>query len=131
MLEFHFDPLADAPTISAIISSPKGKRKVQLIFDTGAERTQLRRRTMHRLGYSEEVKTRNAKAVGVGGAEEHGYMVRIPQLFFLGSFAENVELAVFDMDYLGNNNIDGLFGWDFVRLFHLEMDGPNGILKVF
>ena len=69
--------------------------------------------------------------MGVGGAEEKGYMVCVPRLTFLGSFAENVELAIFDMDYLGNKNIDGLFGWDFVRLFHLEMDGPGGILKVF
>jgi len=102
MLEFHFDPNGDAPIVSGIISSPKGKRKIQLVFDTGAERTQLHRRTMQRLGYTEEIKTRNAKAVGVGGAEEKGYMVRVPRIAFLGSAAENVELAVFDMSYGSN-----------------------------
>ena len=86
---------------------------------------------MQRLGYTEQVKTRDAKAVGVGGAEEKGYMVRAPRIAFLGSEAENVELAVFDMNYLGDRNIDGLLGWDFIRLLHLEMNGPAGVLKVF
>ncbi len=58
-------------------------------------------------------------------------MVRVPRIAFLGSVAEDVEVAVFDMSYLGDKNIDGLLGWDFVRLFHLEMDGPSGLLKIF
>lgn len=131
MLEFHFDPQGDAPVISAIISSPKGRRKVQLILDTGAERTQLHRRTMSRLGYTETAKTRSAKAIGVGGSVENGYMIRVPSISFLGTVAENVEIAVFDMDYLGGKNIDGLIGWDFIRQFHIEMNGPKGNLKVF
>jgi len=131
MLELHFDPLGDAPDISAVIRSPKGTRKIQLILDAGSERTQLDRRTMQRLGYTEESTTRNVKARGVGGAEENGYMVRVPRIAFLGSVAENVEIAVFDMDYLGDKNMDGLLGWDFVRQFHLEMLGPEGILRVF
>lgn len=131
MLEFHFDPFGDSPIVSAIISSPKGRRKVQLILDSGAERTQLHRRTMQRLGYTDQVKTRSAKARGVGGAEDDGYMVRVPQIAFLGSVVENVEVAVFDMDYLGDRQIDGLLGWDFIRLFHLEMNGPAGVLRVF
>lgn len=131
MLEVHFDPTDKSPVILAIISSPKGKRKVQLVFDTGAELTQLHNRTMQRLGYTDTVKTRNARAIGVGGAEERGYMVRVPRIAFLGSFAEEVELAVFDMSYLRDRNIDGLLGWDFIRHFHLEMLGPEGILKVF
>lgn len=131
MRELRFDPQGEAPIISAIISSPKGKRKVQLILDTGAERTQLHRRTMERLGYTEKVKTKIAKAIGVGGGHEEGYIVCIPRMSFLGSVVESVEIAVFDMDYLGDKNIEGLLGWDFIRQFHLEMDGPKGILKIF
>lgn len=131
MLEFQFDPKDDAPVIAAVLSSPKGKRKLQLVFDTGAERTQFHKRTMQRLGYTEEVKTRDAKAIGAGSAEEHGYMVQIPRLAFLGSVVEDVELAVFDLSYLGDRAIDGLLGWDFIRLFHLEMDGPKGVLKIY
>lgn len=131
MPEFNFNPLESTPIVSAVISSPKGKRKVRLILDTGAERTQFHRRTMQRLGHTESVKSKDALAIGVGGAKEQGYMVKVPQLAFLGSIAENVELAVFDMSYLGDKNIDGLLGWDFIRLLHLEMNGPKGSLKVF
>lgn len=102
-----------------------------MILDTGAERTQLHRRTMMRLGYTEELKTRSATAIGVGGATEAGYMVRIPRFLFLGSFVESLEVAVFDMTYLGEQHIDGLIGWDLIRLLHIEMDGPAGLLKVF
>ena len=110
MLELYFAPTDDSPVISAVISSPKGKRKIQLVFDTGAERTQLHNRTMQRLGYTEDVRTRTARAIGIGGAEEIGYMVRVPRIAFLGSFVESVELAVFDMSYLRDRNIDGLLG---------------------
>jgi len=33
---------------------------------------------------------------------------------------------------LGNfPGVDGLLGWDIIRLLHLELDGANGLLKIF
>jgi len=43
------------------------------------------------------------------------------------------KLAMYQVNYQVNCHVnwDGLLGWDVIRAFHLEMDGPTGLLKVF
>lgn len=35
------------------------------------------------------------------------------------------------MKYLDDDAVDGLLGWDLIKHFHLEINGPEGALKVF
>jgi len=40
-------------------------------------------------------------------------------------------VAAFDFDHLENANIDGLLGFDLIKEFHLELNGPKSELAVF
>lgn len=131
MREFHFPPSLDTPLVRAILSGPKGAFRLRLVLDTGAHTTQLSKAAMSTLGFREENKTRAAYAVGVGGAREEGFEVVLPRLFVLGKKFEDVPVCAFDMTYVEENGADGLLGWDLIRLFHFDMDGPGGVLKVF
>jgi predicted aspartyl protease len=131
MRSFRFDPHGKAPIISALISGPHGTRKVRLIFDTGAEMTQIHTARVREVGHSPSTAVAKASVVGVGGVEAEGYVVNLEKLFVLGCKAENLHVEVFDMQYLSSKRLDGLLGWDVIKAFHLEMDGPNGLLKIF
>ncbi len=131
MQSFNFNPKSRAPIVTALITGPRGTRKVRLIFDTGAETTQFHADTMHKIGYSSADAIANVDIMGAGGVEAQGYAVTLQKLFVLGSEAETFRVAVFDMKHLRSRRLDGLLGWDVIRAFHLEMVGPEGILKVF
>ena len=131
MRTFEFNPRSKAPIVSALISGPKGTRKVRLIFDTGAEMTQLNAARTNDIGYTHADAVAKAAVVGAGGVESEGYAISINSLIVLGSEAEHFKIAIFEMEHLQKERIDGLLGWDVIRAFHLEMDGPKGLLKVF
>lgn len=131
MREFHFPPTIEAPLVRVIVSGPKGAFRLRLVLDTGAHTTQLRRAAMNVLGFSEQHKTRDAYSVGVESKPQKGFEVIVPRLFVLGQKFENAAVCVFEMSFLEGDNVDGLLGWNLIRLFHFEMDGPAGVLKVF
>jgi hypothetical protein len=131
MRSFHFDPQSNAPIVAALITGPRGTRKLRLIFDTGAEMTQFHSATMHKVGYHPGTAIHGAALLGAGGMESDGYVVNLERLFVLGSKAEAFPVGVFEMKHLDSRRLDGLLGWDVIRAFHLEMDGPKGLLKVF
>ena len=66
----------------------------------------------------------------VGGVQE-GYVVRVAKLSVFGIDFQNLPVLVYDFDNFKEQGIDGLLGWDVIKAFHLEMDGPNGLLKIF
>ena len=68
---------------------------------------------------------------GAGGRESSGYMVNLQRLFVLGSKAEELPVGVFEMKHLYAQRLDGLLGGDVIRAFHLEMNGPQGELRVY
>jgi hypothetical protein len=131
MRSFHFDPRSRAPIVTALISGPRGTRKLRLVFDTGAEMTQFHAARMHEVGYSQSDAVAKASVVGAGGIEAMGYVVNLQKFFVLGSKAEAFKVGVFEMQHLDSQRLDGLLGWDVIRAFHLEMVGPEGILKIF
>ena len=131
MQSFKFNPKGRAPIVTALITGPRGTRKVRLIFDTGAETTQFHADTMHKIGYSSSDATAKATVIGAGGIEAEGYALNLQKLFVLGSMAESFQVAVYEMKHLNSRRLDGLLGWDVIRAFHLEMVGPEGILKIF
>jgi hypothetical protein len=128
---YNFSPKAPWPIVRCVLTGPKGALSARLVLDSGAHSTQINRGTMTALGFQEKDRTREAFAVGVGGAREGGYEIIVPRFFALGSRFENTPISVFEMAYLERDRVDGLLGWDLIRLFHFEMDGPNGLLKVF
>lgn len=131
MRSFHFNPKTRAPIVTALITGPRGTRKVRLIFDTGAEITQFHAGTIHKIGYSMSDAISKASMIGAGGVEGDGYVVNLQKLFVLGSKVEAFMVGVFEMKHLNAQRLDGLLGWDVIRQLHLDMDGPNGVLKVF
>jgi len=86
---------------------------------------------MNTLGFNEANKTRDAYAVGVGGAREKGFEAVVPRLFVFGRKFQDVPVCAFDMKFVEEDGSDGLLGWDLIRLLHFEMNGPAGILKIF
>ena len=100
MRNFRFNPTSNAPVISALVAGPRGTRKVRLVFDTGAEITQLHAARMHEIGYSAADAVAKANVVGIGGVEGEGYVVKLDKLFTHGAKAENFNIGVFDMQHL-------------------------------
>ena len=131
MREFEFDPSQPAPLVRAILAGPKGAFHMRLILDTGAHSTQLSKAAMHSMGFNEDVSTRDAYSIGVGGAREKGFEVIVSRFFVLGAKFQDVAVCAFNMKYLEGEGADGLLGWDLISQLHLEMDGPKGLLRVF
>ena len=131
MRTFRFDPKSRAPIVTALITGPRGVRKIRLVFDTGAEMTQVHTAKMQEVGYSLADAVSKATIVGAGGIEATGHIISLRKLFVLGSKAESLNVGMFEMTRLNASRIDGLLGWDVISAFHLEMDGPEGILKIF
>ena len=131
MRSFRFNPRARAPIVTGLIAGPRGIRKVRLIFDTGAEVTQFHIKAMMKAGYPETLAAGKIRVVGAGGVEAEGYHLLLDRLYVLGSKAEGFRVGVFEMEHLDSQRLDGFLGWDVIRAFHLEMDGPRGVLNVF
>jgi hypothetical protein len=129
--DYRFDPDAPWPVVRGVISGPKGALSIRLVLDSGAHQTQLNRGTMNALGFREQDKTRDAFSVGVGGARERGFEVIVPRFFVLGRKFAETPVSVFEMPYLEGDRVDGLLGWDLIRQFHFELNGPAGVLKVY
>src|SRR5512135_2547869 len=105
--------------------------RISLVFDTGAVLTQIHTATLHRLGYGSSHHVKEAVMVGASGERHVGVLIESEKIFTLGNKIEKLLLGSFDFSELAEGGIDGLLGWDIIRLLHLEMVGPAGILKVF
>lgn len=117
--------------VSAILCGPKGKRRLTLVFDTGAVITQIHAPTLALVGYGEEAKIKNISMVGASGERQDGYLIQIERLLTLGKRIENATIGAFDFGYLSSGGIDGLLGYDVIKELHLELLGPEGLLKIF
>ena len=131
MRSYRFNPTAPWPIVRCVLSGPRGALSARLVLDSGAHNTQINRGTMNALGFQEQHRTKDAYSVGVGGAREKGFEIMVPRFFVLGRKFEQTPICVFDMSFLARDRVDGLLGWDLIRLFHFDMDGPQGVLKVF
>lgn len=130
MRTFKFDPRAVWPVVRCIFTGPRGALNLRLVLDSGAQTTQLSRGAIKHLGFLNRKSLREVYAVGVGGAKEVGVEVRIPRLFLLGKRFENIPIAVFEMGYLSDSEVDGLVGWDIIRQLCFTLNGPAGTLLV-
>ena len=110
---------------------PSGVRRVALFFDTGAALTQIHASVLARIGYDSKSEVGKATMIGAGGERHDGVLIRLQRIISLGTRIENLLVGAFDFSELAESGVDGLLGWDFIKQLHLEMHGPNGILKIY
>ncbi|ETW95275.1 MAG: hypothetical protein ETSY2_48395 [Candidatus Entotheonella gemina] len=131
MQTFEIDPSQEIPLVTSRIYGPRGTRRVQLVFDTGAGKTQFHTPVLESIGYSATQAIQMLSMSGPAGPIQEGYSIMLQQIRVLGKTFAEVEVGVFDFDSLSEDGIDGLLGFDLIREFHLEMNGPRGELIVY
>ena len=127
----QFDRTQVIPVVDSRIHGPNKHRKVGLVFDTGSGITQVDTEFIERIGYSARDAVHVSGVQGAIGGVQEGYVVRVAKLSVFGIDFQNLPVLVYDFDNFKEQGIDGLLGWDVIKAFHLEMDGPNGLLKIF
>ena len=127
----EFDPFQDIPLVDVFIQGPLAPKRLKLVFDTGCAVTQVDTSLMETAGYSISDGLEIINVHGPTGDEQEGYLVRAQSLKVFGKEFKDVEIGVYDFDNFSHYGIDGLLGWNVIRNFHLEMNGPDGVLKIF
>lgn len=119
------------PTVFARIVGKEKTIRLRLVFDTGAAKTQFSTSVIEDLGYSAADGVEIISAYGTSGPSQEGYSVYVQELKLLGKTFSKPLIAVYDFENLSNARLDGLLGFDLIKEFHLEMNGPGGELVVF
>lgn len=99
----NFDRTQDIPIVDAIILGPITHERVRLVFDSGCGLTQI----------------------------DKGYVVGLESFKLFGYSISNLEVGVYDFDNFAHFGIDGLLGFDLIKQMHFELNGPQGLLKIF
>lgn len=130
MREYRFDPSGELPIVYAVLKGLRGQKKVALVLDTGCALTQIDHGILSIIGCGPENAVRSVSISGVVGTQDAAYVVELQGIRVLGERFDNYMVAGVDFSRWIPAGIEGLLGWDLVRKFHLEMDGPKGTLKV-
>lgn len=131
MRTIRFDVAQEIPIIDAKVFGPLGSRNVRLVFDTGAGFTQIDTALMEELGYSAANSNEIMRVQGPAGDFQEGYIVSLSSLKIFGRQLKGVVIGVYDFDNFDRYGIDGLLVFDVIKQLHLEMNGPEGVLKIF
>lgn len=131
MREYHFDPNGELPVVHALLQGPKGQMRTSLVFDSGCAVTQVHHQILESIGCGQDDNSKAVTIGGVTGEGDPGYIVSLESLRVIGTRFEEVQIAGVDFSKWARSGIEGLLGWDLIRTFHFEMDGPKGLLKVF
>jgi hypothetical protein len=129
--KFRFDPDQDIPLVSARLRGPRGSKVVRLVLDTGCGLTQINTPMVEAIGYSAADASQIVTTVGPAGPMQTGYSIGLGSLEVLGRLFADVRVAAYDMDNSLGLSVDGLLGFDLIKKFHLEMNGPSGELVIF
>ena len=127
----EFDPLQEIPLVDVLLIGPLAPKRLKLVFDTGCAVTQVDTSLMETAGYSASDGLEVINVRGPTGDKQEGYLVRSQSLKVFGTQFDDIEIGVYDFDNFSQYGIDGLLGWNVIRRFHLEMNGPEGVLKIF
>jgi len=119
----------EVPEVKVLIAGPRSRQRVNLIFDTGAACTQIDTGLIEDIGYSISDALQTIKVLGSTGAAQEGYIIQVDFISFLGKKIEQPHVGVYDFENFPG--VDGLLGWDVISQLHIEMIGPEGILKIF
>ena len=122
------DRSQQVPEVEVLISGPRSKQRVTLIFDTGAGCTQIDTGLIEDIGYSAKNAKERMNVIGATGAAQEGYLIEIAQITFFGKRILNPTVGVYDFDNFPG--VDGLLGWDIISGLNIEMNGLEGTIKV-
>ena len=131
MREYQFDPAAELPLVHALLTGPKGQVRATLVFDSGCGLPQVHNPILETIGCSGGPTAKSVTISGVTGDGDPAFIVPVKSLHTLGSRFDRAEIAGVDFSKWAHSGIEGLLGWDIIRQFHFDMDGPKGILRVF
>lgn len=131
MQVISFDRTQDIPIVDAIISGPITHERVRLVFDSGCGLTQIDTGFIESIGYSAIDAKRTMSVRGPVGQEAQGYVVGLESFKLFGYSISNLEVGVYDFDNFAHFGIDGLLGFDLIKQMHFELNGPEGLLKIF
>ena len=73
--------------------------------------------------------TAQMSVLGATGVAQDGYILHVDSLAFLGKKVENPQVGVYDFENFPG--VDGLLGWDVISQLHIELNGPQGCLKIY
>ena len=129
---FHIKADQKIPVIAALIRGKYSAKVARLVFDTGAGETQFNTTFIEDLGYSARDALRSVSAFGPAGPIQQGYELELQELTALDVSFRSPVVSVYDFENISERlKIDGILGFDLIRQLHLEMDGPQGLLKIF
>lgn len=126
-----FDRSQDIPIVDAIISGPITYERVRLVFDSRCGLTQINTGLIESIGYSASNAKRTMSVRGPVDSEVQGYVVSLESFKLFGYSISNLEVGVYDFDNFAHFGIDGLLGFDLIKQMHFELNGPQGLLKIF
>ncbi len=130
MRQITLDGAWDIPIVKVVLGGVRKKSaRGMLVFDTGSALTQLDVDLVETLGYSARDANGIRSIKGPTGDAVEGYVFSMSSLLLFGKEFKNVQVLAYD--FKNFPGVNGLLGWDIIRLLHLELDGPRGVLKVF
>ncbi len=130
MREYRFDPSGELPVIRVALRGSKSEKKATCVLDTGCSFTQVHFEILEMIGCGQDRRLKDVTIAGVTGESDSAFVSSVDSMKLFGNRLERVEIAGVDFSKWAKSDIEGLIGWDIIRAFHLEMIGPEGILKV-
>lgn len=115
-IETSLESVARLIAVRAIVVGPRGRERCSLVLDTAAVYTTLSLKLAADLGFTREQGHRDT-VIRSAVADEHGYLVTLPQVTTLGLVVRDVEANVADLGY----GIDGLLGLNILGGLNFEV----------
>ena len=123
----QFSPDRGPICVPAQVSGPSRSIHINLVLDTGATRTTIKRSVLIHLGFDPERDGYPSKVI-TGSQVEAVQVVTLTRLFALGQ--NRVGFAVAAHSIPPEANIDGLLGLDFFRGHVLTLDFRAGSIAL-
>ncbi len=127
----HFDRSQEIPIVDALVFGPRKHERLRLVFDSGCGKTQIDTCVIESIGYSASDSIGVTVVKGPSGDTQEGYLVRVKDFQLFGMSFSNMEIGAHDFDQFAKYEIDGLLGFDVIKQLRFELDGPEGLLKIF
>lgn len=94
-------------------------------------KTQIDTCVIESIGYSASDSIGVTVVKGPSGDTQEGYLVKVRDFQLFGMSFSNMEIGAHDFDQFAKYEIDGLLGFDVIKQLRFELDGPEGLLKIF
>jgi len=113
--------------LDGLITGTYDQRMVQFILDTGASMTLIHTKVLERIGSVQDTEIGPIFIETAGGSIQAN-LYWIESIEVLGKGSGRMIVAGFDLPE--KTRIEGLLGLDFVKMFKLVLDIPNGTIEI-